>query len=428
MSEALLTIMRLVQKEEFPDLYHVLEEKVEKRNKYSGLAPFIGTDGLIRVGGRLKYSQIPYDGRHQILLPEKHHVTNALIRQLHENNFHVGQRGLLSIVRERYWPVNAGMLNHFQMLRVLSTQPSTSPIYLKETGRKTVVYKAYICVFICMATKAIHLEVVSNLTAANFIAALQRFISRRGIVANLYSDNGTTFVGADHELAALRKLFEDQAQQRKLKDFCVSKGIQWHFIPPRSPHFGGIWEAGVKSTKYHLKRVVGETKLTFEEMMTFLTQCEAILNSRPLIPVSNDPNDLEVLTPSHFLIQRPALSIPEPSYDEVKVGRLSRWQHVQLMKEHFWKRWSVEYLHHLQSRPKWHRGVTQIEIGKMVVLKDNNAPPHHWRMGRIVATHPGPDGIVRVVTVKTATSEFRRAVTEICMLPSVDPEDSTGGE
>lgn len=233
-------------------------------------------------------------------------------------------------------------------------------------------------------------------------------------------------MGANHELAELRKLFEDQTHQRQLNDLCISKGIEWHFIPPRSPHFGGIWEAGVKSVKHHLKRVVGETKLTFEEMTTFLAQCEAILNSRPLIPVSDDPNDIEVLTPSHFLIGRSAVSIPEPSYAEEKIGRLNRWQHVQLMKEHFWKRWSSEYLHYLQSRPKWHSETAKIEIGDVVVLKDENAPLHQWRMGRIVTTHPGHDGIVRVVTVRADTKEFRRAVSKVCFLPKVDPLDSTG--
>ncbi|XP_062558045.1 uncharacterized protein LOC134222917 [Armigeres subalbatus] len=254
---AIQAIIKLVQKQAFDDLYHALENNVNKRNKYSGLAPFIDTEGVIRVGGRLKYSSIPYDGKHQILLPEKHHVTAILLRQLHEDNFHVGQRGLLSIVRERYWPVNAMMLikgiiskchvcyrhNPQPVSQYMGDLPNyritpapvfsntgvdyAGPIYLKEAGRKTVVYKAYICVFICMATKAIHLEVVSNLTAGNFIAALQRFISRRGIVSNMFSDNGTTFVGANHELADLRRLFEDQAHQRKLHDFCASKGIQW---------------------------------------------------------------------------------------------------------------------------------------------------------------------------------------------------------
>lgn len=386
-------------------------------------------------------------------------MTEIIVRHLHEKHFHVGQRGLLSIVRERYWPINAKQLikkivtkcyvcfrhnpppvNQFMgNLPDYRITPSpvfsntgvdyAGPVYLKESGpgRKRLEYKGYIAVFICLATKAIHIEVVSNLTAESFIAALQRFISRRGMVTNMYSDNATNFVGANHELAELRIQFEDQVNQQKLAEFCSSKGIRWNFIPPRSPHFGGMWEAGVKSVKHHLKRVIGETKLSFEEMTTFLAQCEAILNSRPLIPVSDDPNDVEVLTPSHFLIGRSALCIPEPSYTEVKVGRLNRWQHIQLMKEHFWKRWSAEYLHHLQSRPKWHSEVTEIKIGAMVVLKDDNAAPHQWHLGRIVATHPGRDGLVRVVTVRSGTKEYQRAVSKICFLPTVDPMDSTGG-
>ncbi|XP_062540876.1 uncharacterized protein LOC134208930 [Armigeres subalbatus] len=385
-AEATQTILKLVQKEAFDEIFDAMV-KGKQLKQYRGLALFVDKDGIIRVGGRLKYSSIPYDGKHQILLPEKHHVTEIL---------------------------NTGV-------------DYAGPVYLKEAGRKKTLYKAYIAVFICLATKAIHIEVVSNLTGENFIAALQRFISRRGMVSNMYSDNGTTFVGANHELAELRRMFEDQALQRKLNDFCTTKGIVWHFIPPRSPHFGGIWEAGVKSVKHHLKRVVGETKLTFEEMTTFLAQCEAILNSRPLIPVSDDPNDIEVLTPSHFLIGRSALSIPEPSYEDVKVGRLGRWQHIQLMKQHFWKRWSAEYLHYLQSRPKWNSEVSKIDIGAVVVLKDDNAPPHQWQLGRIVATHPGQDGIVRVVTVRADSKEFRQAVAKVCFLPNVDPMDSTGG-
>lgn len=343
MDKALLIIVKLVQQEAFLDLFKLLSCGSQKRNNYSGLSPFVDSDGLIRVGGRLKYSSIPYDGKHQLLLPDKHQVTLALIRKLHEEHLHVGQRGLLSIVRERFWPINAKSLikktiatcyvccrnnprpssQYMGNLPDYRITPSpvfantgvdyAGPIVLKEAGRKTVPYKAYIAVFICLATKAIHLEVVSNLTTDNFIAALQRFVSRRGMISNIYSDNGTTFVGANHELAALRTLFEDQIHQRKLNDFCITKGIQWHFIPPRSPHFGGIWEAGVKSAKYHLKRVVGETKLTYEEMATFLAQTEAILNSRPLIPVSDDPNDVEVLTPSHFLIGRSAVCLLEPS-------------------------------------------------------------------------------------------------------------------
>lgn len=135
------------------------------------------------------------------------------------------------------------------------------------------------------------------------------------------------------------------------------QGIQWHFSPPGSPHFNGLQEAAVKATKYHLKRVIGSTILTFEEMTTLLSMIEAILNSRSLTPLSSDPNDLQVLTPSHFLIGEALLNLPDNTYNEVgPLNRLSRWQHVQHMHDNFWKIWSKQYLSNLQVRTKWNKG------------------------------------------------------------------------
>lgn len=179
--------------------------------------------------------------------------------------------------------------------------------------------------------------------------------------------------------------------------------------------------------KHMLKRVVGETRLTYEEMTTFLSEAEAIMNSRPMCPLSDDPNDFQALTPSHFLIGRSGQAIPEPSYDQEKIGRLSRWQHVQYMRDHFWKRWSADYLHTLQTRQKWKDGVLDIKVGALVLLREENVPPQQWKLGRITATHPGEDKVVRVVTVRTASSEYKRAVTRICLFPDVESIDPTGG-
>lgn len=451
-------ILMMLQRQEFGNLLKLLKTKPKGRHSLSNLAPFLSNDGLIRVGGRLKYSAIPYDGKHQVLLPERHHVTTILIRKLHEEHFHVGQNGLLAIVRERYWPLRAKaaikqIISKCQVCARQHPRPGSQfmgnlpehrvnpapafskvgidyagPFMLKTGGRGSKLAKAYVVVFVCMVVKAIHFELVSNLSTDNFIAALQRFSSRRGLPSDIHSDNATCFVGANHELAALRELFNNQQHQRKLDEFCSVQGVRWHFIPPRSPHFGGIWEAGVKSMKHHMKRVVGETKLTYEEMTTFLAQTETILNSRPLFPMSEDPNDMAALTPSHFLINRSAVALPEPSYEEEKENRLSRWKHVQLMQQHFWRRWSREYLHHLQCRQKWHDGVNEnFKVGALVVLIDENLPPQQWRLGRIVATHPGDDGVVRVVTVKTTSNNFKRAITKVALLPSVEADASTGG-
>ncbi|UYV61064.1 hypothetical protein LAZ67_1003288, partial [Cordylochernes scorpioides] len=249
--------------------------------------------------------------------------------------------------------------------------------------------------------KAIHIELVTNLTTEAFLAALRRFIGRRGRPAEINTDNATNFVGAYKDL---RKLFNSN-----IHDFASSEEIKWNFIPPSSPHFGGLWEAGIKSVKYHLRRIVGKTKLTFEELTTVLTQIEACLNSRPLYPLTDDLEDLNALTAGHFLIGMPLTAVPS-LVRESGSSLKGRWQLVEQIKTDFWKRWSCEYFSRLQNRPKWLKPVYNIKIGTLVLLKEDNLPPLKWRMGRINQVYPGEDGLVRVVSVKTADGDLRRAV------------------
>lgn len=179
----------------------------------------------------------------------------------------------------------------------------------------------------------------------------------------------------------------------------------------------------MKQVKHHLKRIVGDRKLSYEELYTTLTQIEAVLNSRPLAPSSDDPNDYTAITPAHFLIGRELQSVPEPTYLHLKENTLSRWQLVQTMLQHFWKRWTAEYLPELQHRSKWLK-MKDIKVGSLVLLVDQNTPPLQWPLGRIVAAYPGDDGVTRVVSVRTANgTEFKRAVTEVCLLP-LDQEEN----
>ncbi|XP_043262440.1 uncharacterized protein LOC122403151 [Colletes gigas] len=164
------------------------------------------------------------------------------------------------------------------------------------------------------------------MTTEAFIAALKRMIARRGICKNIYSDNGTNFVGANNELAELSRVLH---KNEEIRHFLTNKEISWHFMPALTPHFGGLWEASVKSFKHHLKRVVGDDLFTFEQFATFVTEIEAVLNSRPLTPISSDPNDPEALTPGHLLIGTALTSIPEVDLTMTSNNRLSQWQHVQ---------------------------------------------------------------------------------------------------
>lgn len=285
----------------------------------------------------------------------------------------------------------------------------------KGRGQKTI--KVYIALFVCFVTRAVHLEVVSDLSTDAFIAALKRFISRRGKCSEIFSDCGTNFIGAKRKLAEFEKLVLSERHNSNVSHFLSDIGISWHFNPPGSPHMGGLWEAGIKSTKFHLKRVVGDLKLTIEEFETLLTQIEACLNSRPLTPMSSDPDDLCALTPGHFLIGRSLASLPEPNYLDVKLNSLSRWQLIQRALQQFWKRWHREYLCRLQQRPKWLLGTKNVEINDLVLLKEDNLPPTKWKLARIIDVHPGSDGLVRVVTLKTSDGVYQRNITKICQLP-----------
>ncbi|XP_053691589.1 uncharacterized protein LOC128740104 [Sabethes cyaneus] len=210
-----------------------------------------------------------------------------------------------------------------------------SPFWIKQGSRRPTLTKAYVAVFVCMETKAVLLEVVSDLSTDAFLASLRRLIARRGRIHELHSDNATNFRGANHELNSLYQQFQNQQAVNAIESFCRSRESEWHFIPPDAPEFGGLWEAAVKSCKTHLKRVVGNVKLTFEELSTVMAQIEAVLNSRPLFAISNDPADPRVITPADYFIGRPLTAPAEPSLEDVKVSRLARWQHLQLLREHF---------------------------------------------------------------------------------------------
>ncbi|XP_011861755.1 PREDICTED: uncharacterized protein LOC105558592, partial [Vollenhovia emeryi] len=289
------------------------------------------------------------------------------------------------------------------------------PIKVRSSsGRGIKSHKAYVALFICLATRAIHIELVSDYSTGAFISAFKRFCSRRGLPQAVYSDNGTTFVGADRELtASLRSALRDSNFRN---DTALDK-ISWHFIPPSAPHFGGLWEAGVKSVKHHMRRVLGDHTLSFEELSTFLCQIEACLNSRPIAPLSDDVDDLQFLTPGHFLIGSSITVPPEPSLLNLKENRLSRWQLVRQLNERFWTCWMQDYINTLQQRAKWRKVQPALSVGRMVLLRNPLLPPCKWELGRITVLHPGKDGLSRVVTVKTATSQYVRPIGKLCLLP-----------
>ncbi|XP_039305157.1 uncharacterized protein LOC105203973 [Solenopsis invicta] len=367
-------ILKLLQAHQFADTIQELSNNSIYKGKFANLSPFIDENGLVRVGGRLHKSDLTFSQRHPILLPNRHCLTDNIIRELHKKHYHAGIQTTLYILRQRFWV---------------------------SDGRN----------------QAVHLEVVSELTSDGFIAALRRFIARRGLPQHIYSDNGTNFVGANNQLKEIYALLNSEEHKTRVSEFALEQRITWHFIPPLAPHFGGLWESTVKSFKHHVKRVIGKTLFTFEELCTFTTEIEGILNSRPIATISSDPNDLLVLSPAHYLIGKPVTSLPENDLLSVPDNRLSVWQHIAKMRQDFWARWSLEYLNELQVRGKWKTDGPKLTIGAVVLIKEKNLPCTRWMLGKVTSIHPGEDGITRAATIKTTTGEIKRSAKSLCILP-----------
>lgn len=211
---------------------------------------------------------------------------------------------------------------------------------------------------------------------------------------------------------------DNEVTQSHISRFCSSQGITWKFIPEHAPHFGGLWEAAVKSIKTHLKRVIRDVNLTFEELTTLLTQVEACLNSRPIAPLPDSDDGFEALTPGHFLVGRPLEAIPDPSLSYQPVSLLRSWRLCQSLARQVWQRWSKEYVQHLVRFKKWRSPQRNLKVGDLVCLHEDNLVPTRWPLARVVSVHPGTDGLVRVVTVKTSHGTYTRPVTKVALILS----------
>ncbi|XP_043064790.1 uncharacterized protein LOC122320687, partial [Drosophila ficusphila] len=343
--------------------------------------------GIMRVGGRLKNSGLAFESQHPIILPRSHPVTHALIMHFHRRNSIRDLDLCLHTFVCKPGIFNVDVYGH--RVGFLWSVP------LQDWGSRQGSCKTYVCIFICFSTKAVHLELVQDLSTQAFLGALKRFILTRGKPARIWSDNATNFVGAKNELTELKRLFLCDPHIRSVQEFCLEDNIEWRFIPPRSPHFGGLWEAAVKTAKFHFYRSVGPSLLSFDELRTLVCHIGAIINSRPLLPLSENPADLDVLTPAHFLGTAPLVLFPEPDVTLLNCNRLDRWQRISYHQQVFWARWREEYLTLLQQRAKWRTNHPNLKINDVVLVKDENLPPLKWPLARVDELIAGEDKVVR---------------------------------
>ncbi|XP_043501582.1 uncharacterized protein LOC122523761 [Polistes fuscatus] len=392
---------------------------------HSANSPPHHNEGVLSVGGRLRRSELSYDTKHPAIIPRTSRFSELIIAHSHKQTMHRGTQSTLAFIRQLYWIVGGRalvkshilrcvmcarhkgicaqqLMKQLPLARVIPSRPFShtgidyaGPLTLKTwRGRGAKTYKGWICVFVC---------------------SQHRLLTLKG--------SPTTPLKGSSQHVQLKRCFAASSPEHlKFSVLLAQDNTQWHINPPAAPHMGGKWEAAVKSLKFHVERMVGDTLLTYEEASTLLTQIEAILNSRPLEPLSDDPEDTTVLTPGHFLIGTALNALPEHSLLDVSGNRLSRWQFIQQQMQQFWRLWSTQYLQRLQAISKLRHN--NIQVGSLVLLTNERLPPGKWPMTRVLKLLPGKNGLTRVVSLKTATTTLTRPIAKLAVLPVTQQEDA----
>ena len=429
------------------------QQNLHKKSSLLTLDPFIDPDGLLRVGGRINNAEMSYNAKHPLLIPQKSHLAVLIVSFTHKIMLHAEFQIMIRAIRQGYFipqlkniirkcirccksctvfkqKFKQQIMGSLPPERVQFSPPFThtgvdfaGPFNLKSSSlRNARLIKGYAAVFVCFSTKAIHLETCSELSTDAFMATFTRFVGRRGLPKTMFSDNGRNFLGASTALLKQHNIFLKSAEESLTQKYNLH-GFKWSFIPPYSPHMGGLWESAVKSMKTHLKKVAANVNFTFEEFTTLLVRIEAVLNSRPISPLSQKPGELLPLTPGHFLHGAPLTASPETTSSCTALEKLSyinRWERIKVIQHIFAQRWKNEYITELQHRYKWKTAMENLKIDDFVIVKEDFLPPTEWKLGRVVELFLGKDKIVRVAKILTSHGTIIRPLVKLCHLPHVN--------
>lgn len=449
LQQAELELVKYVQQSCFPEWFGIASGNYSslKSNVLYSLNPML-VDSVLRVGGRLANANLPYEAKHPAILPSQHHLTQLIISNCHAKEVgHLGTNATLNQVMKRFWVVNPRATVNKVLRQCLQCKRRTakpnnqimadlpparlhmyeSPFshtgvdyfgpYLIKQRRSEV--KRYGCIFTCMTTRAVHLEVAPDLTSSSFINALRRFVARRGPVVHLYSDNGSNFIGAEKELRKSVSLWNNRQIIQELRQ----RNIQWTFNPAGASHMGGCWERMIRTVKQILVHVLPRKNLDDDTLHTSFLEIEAIINSRPLTDVSPSADDLLPLTPNHLLRLEPSIGFPPTISAETDAYEKQRYKVVQYVADEFWKRWVEEYPRTLLTRQKWNERRKNIKVNDIVLVVDYMLPRGQWPMARVVRLYPDKLGVVRVADVKTASGVLKRPVSKLCVFVSENDSD-----
>ncbi len=431
-------------------------EKLSKGSALVKLNPVIDSDGLLRVGGRLDRAELTIEERHPVILPGSHHIATLVVKHYHNEVKHQGRHFTHGLIRAKgYWIIGGKRLVNrviYQCVRCrklrgqqanqkmadlpvqrLTPAPPFTFVGLDVFGpwqvvtRRTrggVAYnKRWAVIFTCLTIRAIHIELIESMDTSSFINALRRFVAVRGPVKQLRSDCGTNFVGARNELTAATK----EMDNGNIAAYLANEGCEWIFNPPHASHAGGVWERMIGIARRILDAMLSEVaskRLTHEVLSTLMAEVTAIVNNRPLTPVSEDPEAPEILTPFTLLTQKSTVLTGTPGRFTSEDLHAAQWRQVQYLANIFWSRWRREFLPLLQTRRKWQHDQPNLREGDLVLLRSKEIVRNMWPLARITKVHESADGKVRKVELMTAKDgvkrEYTRPVTEVILLRTVD--------
>ena len=422
------------------ELLHTGKE-ISKNSKLISMNPWLDNQGVMRASSRLSEAdQLSWKLRFPVLLSKECAYTKLLVRELHQRELHAGPSFIYNQLVKEYWiPAARDLVKHVQQncnycklrisrpaqpemapLPVLRTQISVKPFencsldyagpFYTKQGRGRSQLKRYLCLFVCMASRAVHFEMAYDLSTDGFLRALIRMTNRRGNPTTILSDNGTNFVGAAKELSELISGWNKNLLNQEM----LKRGIEWSFNPPLAPHFNGVHEIMVRSAKKILMKLFNKADITDEELMTAFIMAENQLNMRPLTYQTSNLGDPLPITPNDFLQGRLGEDVYIEAAENSKYNIQKRWRHLQHLASMFWRRWRQEWLPKLRDRQKWSRKHANLSIGDIVLVIEESTPQNTYPLGHIIQVFPGKDGVVRVVEVKIGTRVLRRSAAKLC--------------
>ena len=392
-------LYKVSQRHTYASVLSVLQKVgyLPAKHQYASLALFLDDQGLLRVGGRLQKANLPQETKHPVLLSTRSHTVRLLVQHNHILALHEGTSTVMARLSLKYQiprlkPLLKGLsrkcitcqktyarvvqqrMGELPSSRVTPARPFSTigvdfagPVTYKEGNvRKPTVKKGYICVYVCFVIKAVHLDLVADMTTEAFLASLRRFSAIYGAPTHIWSDNGSNFTGVNREIQQMYNQLQTTASRQHLEHWAHTRNCQWTFSPSRAPHFGGLWEAAVKAMKLLLRKTTKDRTLRVDELQTLLFEGAAVMNSRPLCPIETHSDDgVEPLTPAHFLAGGLLTSLPVDASPSTHCTYSRRWSYLQGLTADLWKRWkqstSCSFRREFdggQSQPTWFLGIS----------------------------------------------------------------------